>query len=88
MYETDEIQAMQESINSGFCWQAEGYYGRKAMSFIEAGYCVLGPNIVSGGYGSPVGSRYDVVAGTKGSIDYAREQQPEFWAGRSVDWAD
>jgi hypothetical protein len=87
MYD-DEVRNMQQSINSGMCWKLEGAAGREAMAFIEAGYCTLGPKRTTGGYGNTIGSRTDVVVGTKGSIEYSRDRQPDFWENRADDWAD
>ena len=88
MYDEHTIRNVQRSLNSGICWQIEGAAGREAMAYIKAGYCVLGPVATSRPYLDPVGSRTDVVRGTLGSLEYARERQPDFWEGRSDDWAD
>lgn len=73
---TEQVRAMQEAINSGVAWRLEGSYGRLAMSMIEEGYCVLGPTRQRDYYGSMIGSREDVVDGTKGSISYAEKVNP------------
>jgi hypothetical protein len=31
--------AWQELIDSGLCWQLQGWFGRMAVGFIEAGHC-------------------------------------------------
>jgi len=68
----------QKMINSGQAWSMQGSYGRHAMDMIESGQCMLGKESHTDYYGNKVGSRYDVVKGTKGSEDFlnddAREQ--------------
>lgn len=41
-YEPDEetqIDAWQVLIDSGLCWQLQGWFGRQAVALIEAGVC-------------------------------------------------
>ncbi len=33
------ISGFQNLIDSGICWQLQGWYGRTAQDLIEAGYC-------------------------------------------------
>lgn len=33
------VEGFQHLINSGFCWELQGFYGRFAMDLIKAGYC-------------------------------------------------
>lgn len=41
-YEPDEetaIEAWQRLIDTGVCWQLQGFFGRQAVALIEAGVC-------------------------------------------------
>ena len=41
-YEPDEqteIDAWQRLIDTGLCWQLQGFFGRQAVALIEAGVC-------------------------------------------------
>lgn len=41
-YEPDEethIEAWQRLIDTGTCWQLQGWFGRQAVALIEAGVC-------------------------------------------------
>lgn len=68
--EHDEVIAMfQSAINSGLAWGLQGSYGREAMSLIESGDCILGEVGHRDYYGNYVPSRYEVKAGTKGSVE-------------------
>jgi hypothetical protein len=67
----------QRLINKGLAWHLEGSIGREAMRQIEAGNCVLGRKGHFDYWGNYVPSRYEVKAGTKGSIQYAVERQKE-----------
>lgn len=72
---TGEAKDMQELIDSGMAWKLEGSVGREAMRMIENGECVLGETDHYDYWGNHVPSRYQVEAGTKGSIEYALKQQ-------------
>ncbi len=39
--EEQYIQAFQSLIDSGACWQLQGWYGRTAMALIESGHCSI-----------------------------------------------
>lgn len=69
----ERAAAVQPLIDSGAIWRLEGSAGREAMSLIESGYCVLGPQGHHDYWGNYVPSRYEVADGTKGSASYARE---------------
>lgn len=71
----EEVAAMQSLIDSGQVWSLQGSYGRQAMAMIEAGLCTLGTKGHKDAYGNYVPSRDEVQAGTKGSVEYARERQ-------------
>lgn len=57
----------------------EGSVGRAAMDMIEGGLCILGEEGHRDYWGNYVPSRTEVQPGTKGSIEYARNLQPERW---------
>lgn len=69
----ERAAAIQPMIDTGAIWHLEGSAGREAMALIESGHCVLGPERTTDYYGNVIGSRFDVVDGTKGSASYARE---------------
>jgi hypothetical protein len=71
----EEVEALQEFINSGDAWHLEGSVGRAAMKAIESGECILGEQGYHDFYGNYVPSRYEVKPGTKGSIEYAKHAQ-------------
>ena len=73
--EEEEIQYIQELINDGSIWKLQGSYGRTAMQYIEAGLCVLGEKGHYDYYGNYVPSRFEVEAGTKGSLEYAQKMR-------------
>jgi hypothetical protein len=37
--EEEQIEAWQHLINTGLCWQLQGFFGRQARALIEAGIC-------------------------------------------------
>ena len=65
------VAAMQNLIDSGTAWTLEGSVGREAMGMIDAGECTLGEEGHHDFWGNYVPSRFEVKAGTKGSIEYA-----------------
>lgn len=67
----EDINYLQELIDSGMAWRLEGSVGREAMDAIEAGVCVLGESGHTDYWGNYVPSRYEVKPGTKGSFEYA-----------------
>lgn len=71
----DRIAEFQKMINSGMAWRLQGSYGREAMGLIESGECILGEEGHTDYYGNYVPSRYEVKAGTKGSVEYAEAMQ-------------
>lgn len=80
-----EVQAIQRAINSGAAWNLQGSYGRTAMNYIENGYCTVGLVAHKDFYGNTVPSQDQLEAGTKGTIEYCRAQQPDYWQGRADD---
>lgn len=75
-----EVEALQRMISGGH-WGLQGSYGRAMADAIESGYCVLGPRGFRDFYGGYVPSRYEVPAGTKGTIAYANAQGTRQRAG-------
>ena len=71
--EAEEVRAMQALINSGSAWTLEGSTGRACMEAIRAGLCALGPTRHRDAYGNFVPSRFDVKAGTKGSLEFVED---------------
>jgi len=39
--EEEQLEAWQYLIDSGLCWQLQGWFGRTAMILINAGLCTL-----------------------------------------------
>ena len=72
-----DVNNLQELIDSGMAWRLEGSVGRAAMRAIEDGECVLGEVGHTDYWGNYVPSRYEVQAGTKGSMEYALRMQEE-----------
>lgn len=40
MEEAEVVEWFQELIDTGVCWQLQGFYGRTARGLIAAGLCV------------------------------------------------
>ncbi len=72
-----DVNNLQELIDSGMASRLEGSVGRAAMRAIEDGECVLGEIGHKDYWGNYVPSRYEVEAGTKGSMEYAQRMQEE-----------
>ena len=66
---------MQEMINSGLCWLMEGSVGRKAMSLLDSGACMLPLMKRKDYYGNIIPSRKDIKPNTKGSFGNSQH----FW---------
>lgn len=79
MIEGDEIEALQQLINSGMAWNLEGSIGRAAMACMEAGDCVLGEVANIDYYGSRIPSRFEVEPGSLGSLEYAESREGNRW---------
>lgn len=73
--EEDEVRALQALVNSG-TWGLQGSMGRAMMDAIEAGYVALGPEPARDYYGNRIPSRFEVEAGTKGSVEFVEEHSP------------
>lgn len=72
--------AMQRAVNGGVAWKFQGSVGRSMMAAIEAGLVMLGTERATDYYGNVIGSRFDVVEGTKGSRQYVVAARGEEWA--------
>lgn len=72
--------AMQRAVNGGAAWKFQGSVGRSMMAAIEAGLVMLGTERATDYYGNVIGSRFDVVEGTKGSRQYVVAARGEEWA--------
>lgn len=77
--EEEVIATYQHLIDTGMAWKLEGHVGRTAEGLIEAGHCVLGKQGHRDYWGKYVPSRTEVQAGTKGSVEYAKERTG--WSG-------
>lgn len=64
--------SLQALIDSGLAWTLQGRVGRTAMAAIERGECALGPESRNDYWGNRVPSRFEVVPGTVGSVEYVR----------------
>lgn len=71
--DADELAALQELVDSGQAWKLEGSVGRAAMNAIEAGQIALGDVPRVDFWGNYVPSRYEVVPGTMGSVEYVEQ---------------
>lgn len=69
----------QELIDNGMAWRLEGFVGRQCMAAIEAGAAVLGPEGNRDYWGNYVPAEHEVQRGTKGSLEYALEQQERWY---------
>lgn len=66
--------ALQRAINGGTAWRFQGSYGRAMMDAIVSGLCILGRDPTTDYWGNRIPARDEVVAGTKGSLDYCIER--------------
>jgi hypothetical protein len=73
--EEEELRAIQALVNAG-TWGLQGSYGRVMMDRIEAGVVALGPEPARDYYGNRIPSRFEVEAGTKGSVEFVEENSP------------
>lgn len=69
-----DAAGLQALIDAGQ-WSLEGSMGRAMMRAIEAGVCVLGPEPARDYWGNRIPSRFEVVPGSLGSIEYAAARQ-------------
>jgi hypothetical protein len=73
----ESVALYQDLIDSGQAWLLEGHVGRTAMAMIEDGLCTLGPEGHTDYWGNRIPSRYEVMPGTKGSVEYAAARRQE-----------
>ena len=73
--EEEQIEALQDMINTGVAWKMEGSVGRAAMSAIKRGDCILGEEGHYDYYGNYVPSRTEVKDGYMGSVEYAQKER-------------
>ncbi len=71
--EVEVVALFQSLIDDGSVWRLQGHYGRVAMQFIESGKCTLGPTSCQDYFGNRVPSRFEVKAGSPGSLEFVRK---------------
>jgi len=71
---------LQSLINSGIVWRMEGSMGRAAMDAIHNGECLLGETGSIDYWGNIIPSRYEVMPGTPGSIEYYERMNQSRWS--------
>ena len=76
--EEEYFCSLQRAINSN-AWSLQGSYGRAMMNAIESGRCVLGPTPARDYWGNRIPSRTEVQEGTKGSIEFVRNECGDEW---------
>jgi hypothetical protein len=73
--EDEYLAAMQALVDSGMAWRLEGSVGREAMSLIEQGLLMLGPEAHVDYWGNRVPARHEVQPGSVGSPEYVEAHQ-------------
>lgn len=68
-----DYEMIQRLVNTGMAWRLEGAIGRACMAALKAGYIMCGTEAKRDYYGNVVPSRYDLQAGTFGTLDYVAE---------------
>ncbi len=71
------VAFLQNLIDNGEGWQAEGALSRAIVNALEDGRCVLGPVAHRDYNNRVVPSRRDVAPAAKGSIEYANRLRAE-----------
>ena len=82
------VAFLQNLIDNGEGWQAEGALSRAIVNALEDGRCVLGPVAHRDYHGRVVPARKDVEAGAKGSLEYANGLRAERGEPRLVERTD
>ncbi len=82
------VAFLQNLIDNGEGWQAEGALGRAIVNALEDGRCVLGPVAHHDYHGRVVPARKDVAAGDKGSLEYANRLRAERGEPQLLEGAD
>lgn len=77
--EEDGYIDIQRLINQGM-WSLQGSFGRTMMDAIEDGRCCLGRTGCRDAYGNYIPSRDQVQEGTKGSVQFVRDNYGDEWA--------
>ena len=49
--EEEEIKARQHLIDTGLCWQLQGWFGRMAVNLVGQGFCVPSQFMIDRGLG-------------------------------------
>jgi hypothetical protein len=71
------VAFLQNLIDNGEGWQAEGALSRAIVNALEDGRCVLGPVAHRDYNNRVVPARADVAPGAKGSLEYANRLRAE-----------
>ena len=71
------VAFLQNLIDNGEGWQAEGALSKAIVNALEDGRCVLGPVARRDYNNRVVPARTDVAPGAKGSLEYANRLRAE-----------
>jgi len=82
------VAFLQNLIDNGEGWQAEGALSRAIVNALEDGRCVLGPVAHRDYNNRVVPARRDVAPGAKGSLEYANRRRAERGEPQLVEAAD
>jgi hypothetical protein len=82
------VAFLQNLIDNGEGWQAEGALSRAIVNALEDGRCVLGPMAHRDYNNRVVPARADVAPGAKGSLEYANRLRAERGEPQLVEDAD
>ncbi len=82
------VAFLQNLIDNGEGWQAEGALSKAIVNALEDGRCVLGPVAHRDYNNRVVPSRTDVAPGAKGSLEYANRLRAERGEPQLVEGAD
>ena len=82
------VAFLQNLIDNGEGWQAEGALSKAIVNALEDGRCVLGPVAHRDYNNRDVPARGDVAPGAKGSLEYANRLRAERGEPQLVEGAD
>lgn len=82
------VAFLQNLIDNGEGWQAEGALSKAVVRALEDGTCVLGPVAHRDYHNNIVPARSDVAPGAKGSLEYANARRAERGAPMLVEAED
>ncbi|HEY5436652.1 MAG TPA: hypothetical protein VIK13_15595 [Candidatus Limnocylindrales bacterium] len=82
------VAFLQNLIDNGEGWQAEGALSKAIVNALEDGRCVLGPVAHRDYNNRVVPARGDVAPGAKGSLEYANRLRAERGEPQLVEGAD